>query len=210
LLANTGPASATAQSSIEDTETVATDDGEIQCINTKTARRVSWDGFEKPVKYTQIFVGVELYQNGNQFATKWIHDTDIFSLTGTWSAPGEETSLGDDHEAKQSGYVASDADCDLIQASGYSSGSSFPDDPMPANRLYAGQDGKTGKTKVVLKSQYRLYDTNQNELTGASGYPDRPKASSSFVVTVNSQETTTRFGSGDSERDTSYNATVNG
>ena len=87
LLANTGPASATAQSSIEDTETVATDDGEIQYINTKTARRVSWDGFEKPVKYTQIFVGVELYQNGNQFATKWIHDTDIFSLTGTWSAP---------------------------------------------------------------------------------------------------------------------------
>jgi hypothetical protein len=208
FLATSGGASATAGSSIADPAAGTTDDGEIRYINTKTTGRLTWDGFDKPAKYARIRVGVELHRNGNKLDEKWIHDTDIFSLSGDWGGSGEETSLDGDYEDGQAGYVASDSDWDIIQAADYSSDSSLPSDPMAAQRLFAEEDGSSKKTRVVLKSQYRLYDANENELTGTSGYPDRPQSSADFVVTVNNQESTTGFGDGDATGDTRDSATV--
>jgi len=209
FLAASSQASATAGSSIDDPAAATTDDGEVRYVNTKTTGRVTWDGFDKPAKYARIYIGVELHRNGNELANKWIHDTGVFSLTGSWGGSGEETSLSGDHKDGQSGYIASDADWDIIQASGYSSGS-LPNDPMPAQRLFSDQDGSTKKTKVILKGQYRLYDADENELTGTNGYPDRPTGSSNFVVTVNNQEATTGSGDGDAEGDTDDSATIGG
>lgn len=207
ILATAGGATATAGSSIDNPDAVTTDDGEIQYVRTHTTGRLTWDGFDTPAKFGRIFVGIELHRNGNRLANKWIHDTGKFSLDGDWGGSGEETWLGGDHEAGQEGYIASDADWDIIQAAGYDGGN-FPNDPMGATELYADGDGSTQKTKVVLKAQYRLYDGSESELTGTSGYPDRPKSSSEFVVTVNNQQASTGFGGDDAEGDSEDSAEV--
>lgn len=208
LAALAGGATATAGSSISNPEAVTTDDGKIRYVRTHTTGRLNWDGFDEPAKYGRIFVGVELHRNGNQLASKWIHDTGKFALDDDWGGSGEETDLRGDHEAGQEGYIASDADWDIIQSSFYDDGSNYPQDPMAADKLFADGDGSTEKTKVVLKSQYRLYDASGSELTGTSGYPDRPQASSSFVVTVNNEESSTSFGDEDGDGDNGDSAEV--
>jgi hypothetical protein len=203
-----GGATATAGSSIDNPDAVTTDDGEIRYVRTHTTGRLNWDGFDEPAKYGRIFVGVELHRNGGEIASKWIHDTRKFELGGDWGGSGEEINLDGDHEAGQSGYIASDASWDIIQASGYDDGSNLPSDPMAADELFADNDGSQQKTRVVLKSQYRLYDASGSELTGTQGYPARPKASSGFVVTVNNQESSTSFGGQDGDGDTDDSAEV--
>jgi len=203
----TGGATATAGSSIKNPQAVTTDDGEIRYVRTHTTGRLNWDGFDTPARYGRIFVGVELHRNGNRLANKWIHDTGKFDLQSDWGGSGEEIVLDGDHEAGQAGYIASDADWDIIQAAGYDGGN-LPEDPMGASKLYADSDGSTQKTRVVLKAQYRLYDKNKSELTGTSGYPDRPSASSDFIVTVNNEESSAGFGDEDGDGDTDDSAEI--
>lgn len=209
LAALTGGATATAGSTITDPQAVTTDDGKIRYVRTHTTGRLNWDGFDEPAKYGRIFVGVELHRNGNELASKWIHDTGKFALDQSdWGGSGEETSLSGDHEDGQEGYIASDADWDIIQSSFYDDNSNHPQDPMAADKMFADSDGSEQRTKVVLKSQYRLYDASESELTGTQGYPARPSASSSFVVTVNNEESSTSFGNEDGDGDTEDSAEV--
>jgi hypothetical protein len=209
-------ASATAGSTISDPAPVTTDDGRIKYVNTKTTGRVNWDGFDTPAQFGRILVRVELKRDGNVFTSKRIHDTGLFDLTQSgWGGDGEETSLSGDFEAGQEGYIASDANWDIIQSpEEYNGGTSnsrgsFSNGPVSAEGLYADDsDGQTQRTRVILRSTYLLYDENQNELTGANGYPSRPKASSDFVVEVNNEEATTSFGGSDAQNDSDDSATV--
>jgi hypothetical protein len=203
-----GSASATAGSSIDNPQAVTTDDGEIRYVRTHTTGRLSWDGFDEPAKKGRILVAVALKRNGNVLTQKRIHDTGKFSLDGNWGGSGEETNLSGDHESGQSGYIASDADWDIIQSMSYDDGSNIPQNPMSADTLYADSDGSQMKTRVILTATYLLYDANGSELTGSSGYPDRPSASSDFVVTVNNQGSSTSFGDKDGDGDTDDSAEV--
>jgi len=47
-----------------------------------------------------------------------------------------------------------------------------------------------------------LYGKTGQELTGQSGYPERPQSSSSFVVSLNNESSSTNFGNSDAEGDT--------
>jgi len=203
-----GGATATAGSSIDNPDTATTDDGKIRYVRTHTTGRLNWDGFDEPAKHGRIFVGVELHRNGGEIASKWIHDTGKFDLDGSWGGPGEATKLKGDHESGQEGYIASDAEWDIIQSDFYDDDSNLPSDPMAADKLFADTDGSKQKTRVVLKSQYRLYDANKNELTGTQGYPARPKASSDFVVTVENEKSSTSFGDEDGNGDTDDSAEI--
>ena len=209
-------ASATAGSSISDPGPATTDDGRIKYVNTKTTGRVNWDGFDTPARFGRILVKVELKRDGNVFTSKRIHDTGLFDLTQSgWGGSGEETSLSGDYEAGQEGYIASDANWDIIQSAeeydGGTSGSrgNFSNGAVSAEGLYADDsDGQTQTTRVILRSTYLLYDENENELTGSNGYPSRPQASSDFVVEVNNEEATTSFSGSDAQGDSGDEATV--
>jgi|GEM_PF-1495741 hypothetical protein len=204
LFASTQGATATAGGTISDPSPVTSDDGRIKWVATRTTGRVTWDGFDDPVKYFRIVVSVELKRNGN---TQWagqIHDTGKIDATQgeNWGSSGDAIYLQGEYGEGRAGTIASDADWGIVQRNRnniYNNGYALPSNPAPASYLYANADGSTTKTKVILKSEYRLYASDGSELTGTSGYPDRPDFSSSFVVTVNNQEATT--GSGDADAD---------
>ncbi|MFB6075191.1 MAG: hypothetical protein ABEJ89_09275 [Haloarculaceae archaeon] len=212
LLAASGGASATAGGSIADPPAVETDDGTIKWVAVQTTGRLTWDGFDTPAKKARIMVYVTLKRNGSTiWGENLIHDTGMFDLTSSWGGSGEDSGLSGDSADGQSGYIASDADWGILQKNQqhlYNNGYGLPQNPGPVGPLEADQDGSTVQTRVVLRSVYLLFDENGNELTGTQGYPSRPEASSSFVVTVNNQSSSTGFGDSDGEGDTSDSASV--
>lgn len=213
LFASTQGATATAGGTIDDPDAVTSDDGRIKWVATRTTGRVTWDGFDDPVREFRILVSVELKRNGNTLWTGQIHDTGRIDATQgeSWGGDGEAIYLKGDYGEGRKGAIASDTDWGIVQRNRdniYNNGYGLPNDPAPASYLYADGDGSTTKTKVVLKSQYRLYASDGSELTGSSGYPGRPEFSSSFVVTVNNQEATTGSTGADAEGDTKDEAEV--
>lgn len=212
LVAGTGGASASAGGSISDPEAVESDDGEISYVAVQSTGRLTWDGFDTAVKQARIMVYVTLKRNGS---TVWgenlIHDTERFELDDSWGGSGEDVSLDGDHEAGQSGYIASDTDwgiCQENRENEYNDGYGLPSDPAPTAPFTADDDGTNKATRVVLRSVYLLYDADGNELTGQSGYPDRPETQSAFTVTVGNQESTVGIGDEDGDGDTEDDATV--
>jgi hypothetical protein len=206
-----GGASATAGSSIADPTPVTSDDGEITYVAVQSTGRVSWDGFDTPARKARILSYVTLSRGGSELWSGEIHDTGKFDLTGEWGGSGEETYLNGDHHAGQSGHIASDVDWGICQRGRqnlYNGGYGLPSSPAPTDYFYADGDGSTKKTKVTLRTEYRLYNENGQELTGTSGYPDRPEGEASFVVTVNNEEATTTSGTTDAEGDSTDSATV--
>ncbi|MFC7020183.1 MULTISPECIES: hypothetical protein [Haloarcula] len=204
LLAATGGASATAGGSISDPAKAVSDDGRIQWVATQTTGRLTWDGFDEPVGYFKILVSVELKRSGNTLWSGTIHRTNkIDTSQGTsWGGSGEEIVLNGEYGDGRAGHIASDTDWGIIQRNRnniYNNGYALPDNPAPASYLYADTDGSTTKTKVILRSEYVLYANDGSELTGTSGYPDRPEFSTSFVVTVENEAAST--GSGDADAD---------
>ncbi len=212
LVAGTGGASASAGGSISDPEAVESDDGEISYVAVQTTGRLTWDGFDSAVKQARIMVYVTLVRDGSAvWGENLIHDTDRFELDESWGGAGEDVSLGGDHEAGQSGYIASDVDWGICQANReneYNDGYGLPSDPAPTAPFTADEDGTNKATKVVLRSVYLLFDANGNELTGRSGYPERPEAQSAFTVTVANEAASTGFGDEDGDGDTDDSATV--
>ena len=211
FFATTGGASATAGSSIDDPSAVTSDDGEISYVAVQTTGRLSWDGFDEAAKQARIVTRVRYKRNGNVLNEWTIHDTGKFDLTGSWGGSGEETSLGGDHEDGQDGFIASDVDWGIAQKNrqnSYNNGYGLPNSPAPTSPLYANDDGSTVQTRIVLESVYLLFDGSGNELTGQQGYPDRPTATSDFVVTINNEESSTSFGDSDGEGDTGDGAQV--
>lgn len=212
LLASSGGASATAGSTINNPSAVTSDDGKISYVSVQSTGRLNWDGFDKPAKKARILTYVTLKQDGSAvWGENLIHDTGVFELSSSWGGSGEEVSLTGDHDSGQSGYIASDIDWGIAQRdrdNDYNNGYPLPNDPAPVSPFTADSDGGQEQTKVVLRSVYILYDGNENELTGQSGYPDRPEASSSFVVTVNNEESSTSFGDADGEGETGDSADV--
>lgn len=207
----TGGATATAGSSIADPDAVTSDDGKITYVAVQATGRLTWDGFDEPARYARITTRVRYKRDGSTLWSGTIHDTGKFDLSGSWGGAGEATSRTGDHEAGQAGYIASDIDWGIAQANRnntYNDGYGLPNNPAPTDYLYADSDGATQKTRVVLESEYRLYASDGAELTGTSGYPDRPTHSSDFVVTVTNQAATTGTGDDDAEGDTSDSATV--
>ncbi|MDT3437956.1 hypothetical protein [Haloarcula sp. 1CSR25-25] len=179
----------------------------------QTTGRLNWDGFDKPAKSGRIINYVTLIQDGQEvWGENKIHDTGMFDLTqNDWAGDGEETSLKGDHEAGQEGHIASDVDWGIAQENrenNYNNGYGLPSDPAPTSPFTAGSDGSQRKTRVKLRALYILYDENGNELTGQSGYPDRPSTTSEFVVTVNNEESSTSFGDDDAQGDTDDTAGV--
>jgi len=207
-----GSATATAGSTIDDPSAVTSDDGEISYVAVQATGRVEWDGFDTPAKQARIINRVTFKRNGSELGSWEIHDTGKFDLTQSdWGGSGEEISLTGDHAAGQRGYIASDVDWGIAQANRentYNNGYGLPQNPAPVSDLFAATDGGSTDTKVVLEATYLLYDSNGSELTGQSGYPDRIKTSSSFVVTVNNEQSTTSTGDADAEGDTDDGATV--
>lgn len=206
-----GGASATAGSSIADPTPVTSDDGEITYVAVQSTGRVSWDGFDTPARQARILSYVTLSRGGNQLWSGEIHDTGKFSLQGEWGGSGEETYLDGDHHAGQSGHIASDVDWGICQRGRnniYNGGYGLPSNPAPTDYFYADTDGSSKDTKVTLRTEYRLYNENGQELTGTSGYPDRPEGEASFVVTVNNEQATTTSGTTDAEGDSDDSATV--
>lgn len=211
LLATTGGASATAGSQIDDPSAVTSDDGEISHVAIQTTGRVEWDGFDTAAKNARIISRVKYKRDGNVFENYTVHDTGKFSLTGSWGGSGEETHLAGDHEDGQSGYIASDVDWGIAQTNrqnDYNNGYGLPSNPAPTSPLYATSDGESVETRVIVESEYRLYDSSGSELTGQNGYPDRPEATEDFVVTVNNEESSTSFGRSDAEGDSTDDASV--
>jgi len=212
LLASSGGATATAGSTIDNPSAVTSDDGEITYVAVQATGRLQWDGFDEPATKARILTYVTLKQDGSAvWGENLIHDTGVFDLSSSWGGSGEDVSLAGDHESGQSGYIASDIDWGIAQRNrenNYNSGYGLPNNPAPVSPFTADDDGAQEQTKVVLRSVYILYDANESELTGQSGYPARPEASSSFVVTVNNQESSTSFGGDDGEGDTEDSAEV--
>lgn len=227
-------AEAAAGTSISDPSAITSDDGEIRVVATKSTGRLRWDGFDTPAAQARILVDVVLKRSGSTLNSYRIHDTGAFSLDadgdgtgGPWGGDGDGIGLSGDHEAGQSGYIASDSDWGILQQDrahiydpeseetlsdgalvDAGNGYPLPENPAPTDPLTADSDGGTQKTKVVLKATYILYDSNGNELTGSTGYPDRPVAKAGFTVTVNNEEGTTSFGGTDNEGDSDDGATV--
>jgi hypothetical protein len=200
MLATSSSAVATANSDLGDTSVVS-DDGSVQYVATQTTGRLTWDGFDTPVEQGRIIVRVEFWRNGSKQKDYQIHDTDAFALTSDWGGSGEEVQSG------REGYIASDADWGIAQANrenNYNDGYPLPENPAPTEPL-ENDNGQTKdtekKTRVVLSSTYRLYDSGGNELTGTSGYPDRPEARASTVLTVTNEGAETGFGNKDAEGD---------
>lgn len=77
------------------------------------------------------------------------------------------------------------------------------DDP----EVFTSDDG-TVDTRVILTSTYQLYGPTGSELTGSSGYPDRPSSYLNFVVSVDNEEATTEFGNEDATGDSDNSADV--
>lgn len=174
---------------------------------------MTWDGFDVPVAAFKIRVSVELRRSGSTLWEGLIHDTGKVDTSqgSDWGGPGEEISLQGDYGEGRAGYVASDADWGIIQRNRehiYNDGYPLPNNPAPASDLYADTDGSTTKTRVVLKAEYALYRGSGAELTGTSGYPDRPQFSTDFVVTVENQTATTGSGDADAQGDTGDDADV--
>lgn len=212
LAALTGGATATAGTSIEDPETAESDDGEISYVAVQTTGRLTWDGFDEPAKQARILTYVTLKQDGEAvWGENLINDTGQFELNSSWGGEGEDVSLTGDHEDGREGYIASDVDwgiCQENRENNYNDGYGLPQNPAPTSPFTAGSDGEKESTRVVLRSVYMLFDENGNELTGQSGYPARPEASSDFVVTVQNEEATTGFGGKDGEGDSDDSAEV--
>lgn len=211
FLAVSGGATATAGSTIDDPNAVTSDDGEVTYVAVQTTGRVEWDGFDTAAKKARMISQVRYKRNGNVLGEWTIHDTSKFDLGSSWGGSGEDISLTGDHESGQSGHIASDVDWGIAQKNRnntYNNGYGLPNNPAPVNDLYAGADGSTRETKVVLETQYRLYDAGGGELTGTNGYPDRPVGESRFVVEVNNQGSSTTQGDADGEGDTGDSAEV--
>lgn len=215
FLLATNPASATAGGSISDPDAVMTDDGTVKWVAVLSTGRLNWTGFDESVEGARIVVDVELVQSDTVF-TGTIHDTGQFSFPdnpGDWGGGGDEAVSG------TTGHLASDSDWGIIQENGEhwynpededtladgstvaSAGEGYPlpSDPVPSSYLTAHTDGGQQKTRVYLSATYALYDGSGSELTGASGYPDRPSSSSDFVVTVQNKESDVSFGDADAE-----------
>jgi len=211
LLATTGSASASASGSITDPRSATSDDGEISYVAVQSTGRLNWDGFDTPAKFARIVNRVKYKRDGSVFKRYDINDTGKFELGTEWGQSGEETNLSGDHDPGQSGYVASDVDWGIAQSNrenSYNEGYGLPSTPAPTAPLYAGTDGTTKQTTVILEVEYRLYAADGSELTGQDGYPDRPTSTNSFVVTVENQKSTTSFGDSDAEGDTGDSAEV--
>jgi len=205
-------ASATAGGSIDNPDPVTSDDGTVTYVAVHTTGRLTWDGFDRPARQARLISRVKYKRGGNVFATYTIHDTGKIDLTTeSWGGSGEEISLTGDHKAGQSGYIASDVDWGIAQANRenvYNDGYGLPSSPAPTDPLAAEGDGETQETRVMLESEYRLYAGNGAELTGTSGYPDRPTFSEDFVVSVTNQSASTGSGGADAEGDTGDSAEV--
>lgn len=213
LAASTGGATASAGGTIDDPQTAQSDDGRIEYVAVQTTGRLTWDGFDEAAKEARIMTYVTLMRDGSEvWGENLINDTGKFDLTqDDWGGSGEETSLGGDNEPGQSGHIASDVDWGIAQRdreNSYNDGYGLPSDPAPTEPFTADTDGDDRATKVVLRSVYILYGADGGELTGRDGYPDRPEASSSFVVTVENEQSTTSFGDEDAEGDTEDEAEV--
>jgi len=205
-------ASATAGGSIDDPGAVTSDDGTVTYVAVQTTGRLNWDGFDRAAKKARVITRVRYKRDGSFIDTHQIHDTGKFDLTQeSWGGSGEEISLVGDHSDGQKGYIASDVDWGIAQANRghvYNGGYGLPSDPAPVEPLAADTDGSSTQTRVVLKSEYRLYDANGQELTGTNGYPNRPTFSEDFTVTVDNEAATTSGGGSDAEGDTEDSAEV--
>ena len=151
--------------------------------------------------YVRYFDDVTVRPN-DESETQRISDTGLVDLSeveaGNWGGDGEYGS-----GPGKAGHVHADIDWNII---GDPSASEPPEGGVrsidsPADMrglLAADEDGSTKDSKIVLTKTVRLYDANENPLTGPNGEYDDAVAEGSFVVTVeNEAGTTGSSGGGD-------------
>jgi hypothetical protein len=200
-------ASATAGGEISDPNVFTSSDGTVDWVSIQVTGRLNWNGFDDPVGEFRILSDVELKRNGNTLWSGRINDTGKVDATqgSDWGNSGEEIVLNGDYDEGRAGYIASDAGWGVVQRNRdniYNNGYGLPENPAPAAPLYSNTDGSTVDTRIIVKSTYILYGKTGQELTGQSGYPERPQSSSSFVVSLNNESSSTNFGNSDAEGDT--------
>lgn len=195
-------AAAESNIAVEDAPTVTTDDGTVEWVAVKLWVRTEWDGFDSDVHYVRYTDEVTIAPNGAD-ETYTINQTLSDDLDGGKS-PGGEGWGGDDgyhggehySDAGKAGYIHADVDWGIIQRNRentYNQGYGLPNNPAPAETLFADDDGATNETLVRLDKQIRLYDADENPLTGPDGSQGvaDPSVSAEFVVTVENEAANT-------------------
>lgn len=201
LTAMSGSAAAQSQLAISDPSAVTTDDGSIEWVAVTAYLRTEWDGFDEAVHYARYTDKVTIRPNSenNTYTINQTLSDDLGSgkSQGGSGWGGDSGPFGGEYYsgAGTEGFIHVDIDwgiCQENRSNVYNSGYGLPSNPAPVDNLEADTDGATKQSTVRLIKEVRLYDANQNPLTGPnSPYGiDDPTASVDLTVSVTNQGAT--------------------